>query len=171
MSANHKPTESSDTTKHAEYWLNFAAASISLLAVVVVSGFFLDDGDTPILVASMGASAALLFALPHSRLSQPYPFVAGHLVSVLVGVTCARYIPDQAIAVALAVGLALICMQYLRCFHPPGGAAAVIAVVGGESIHSLGYYFVLMPVGLNVLLMLLMAILLNRLIPRRRYPT
>ncbi len=155
---------------HGERWLACMAALLSLLMVAAVSAFFLSGKDVPIVVASMGASAVLLFAVPHSRFSQPWSLVGGHLISAFVGVTCAQWIPDQALAVAAAGALALLCMLYLRCLHPPGGAAAVTAVIGGSEIESLGYLFVVMPVALNVVLMLLMALLVNNLIPGRRYP-
>ena len=159
-----------DGLGHGERLIACVAAFVSILIVAAVSAFFLSGKDVPIMAASMGASAVLLFAVPHSRFSQPWPFVGGHLVSALVGVTCAQWIPDQVVAVAVASALALGLMLYLRCLHPPGGAAAVVAVIGGSEIQSLGYAFVLMPVALNVVLMLLIALLLNNLLPNRRYP-
>jgi len=155
---------------HGERWLACAAVFISILAVAGISSLFLSGKDVPIMVASMGASAALLFAVPTSRFSQPWPLIGGHLIPALVGVTCAQWVPDQVLAVAMASALALIFMLYLRCLHPPGGAAAVIAVIGGSEIQSLGYSFILMPVALNVIFMLLMALLINNLLPSRRYP-
>jgi len=159
-----------ETPGHGERWLACGAAFIGILAVAGVSAFFLSGKDVPMMAASMGASAVLLYAVPHSRFSQPWPLVGGHLVSAFVGVSCAQWIPDQVTAVAAATALALVCMLYLRCLHPPGGAAAVIAVIGGNEIQSLGYAFVLMPVALNVVLMLLMALLINNVLPHRRYP-
>ena len=61
-------------------------------------------------------------------------------------------------------------MYYLRCIHPPGGATALTAVMGGESLHALGYQFVLTPVLLNALVILVVAVLVNYAFPWRRYP-
>ncbi len=127
------------------------------------------QGAVPIL-ASMGASAVLLFAVPHGPLSQPWPVAGGHLISAVVGVTCATFIPDTFVAAALAVGLAIGAMHYLRCIHPPGGATALVAVVGGAEIQSLGYGFVITPVFLNVLVILATAIAFNYPFGWRRYP-
>lgn len=121
-------------------------------------------------VASMGASAVLLFASPHGQLSQPWPVLAGHGLSALIGVTCARFIGDPHLAMACAVGLAIGAMHQLKCIHPPGGATAFTAVMGGESIQDLGFSFVLFPVLTNALAMVLLAFVLNYVFPWRRYP-
>ena len=72
-----------------------------------------------VLVASMGASAVLLFAVPHGLMSQPWNVIGGHLISALIGMLVHRLIADVALASALAVGLAISAMYYLRCLHPP----------------------------------------------------
>ncbi len=160
-----------DTLRHKEHWLTSGAVLITILIVASISAYFLDGKDVPIMAASMGASAVLLFAVPNSRFSQPWPFIGGHLISAFIGVSCAQWIPDQIVAVSTASALALLFMHYLRCLHPPGGAAAVMAVVGGSELQSLGYSFVLLPVALNVIVMLILALLINNLILKQRYPT
>lgn len=118
----------------------------------------------------MGASAVLVFAVPHGTLSQPWPVIAGHIVSALIGVSLAHLIPNVYIAAPLAVGLAVGAMHYLRCIHPPGGATALAAVVGGTEIHDLGYAFVVTPVAINVIVLVWVAIAFNYFFPWRRYP-
>jgi CBS domain-containing membrane protein len=103
-------------------------------------------------------------------MSQPWPLFGGQLVSVLIGVACAQWIPQMVIASALAVSGAIAAMRYLRCLHPPGGASALIAVVGGPQIHSLGFSYALVPVAINVLVMLLVSMVLYRVILHRPYP-
>ncbi len=154
----------------SEIFLSSLGAIIGIGLVTWVSHYFVGDAGLPFVVASMGAAAVLLYAAPHSTLTQPWPFVGGHLVSAIVGVTCAQWIPDLFLASALAVGLAIFVMHELNCLHPPGGAAALVAVIGGEQIQSLGYLYVLMPVGLNVLIMAL-AVWLTRLILAKRRKT
>jgi len=61
-------------------------------------------------------------------------------------------------------------MQNLRCLHPPGGAMALLPLLGGAGVHELGYRFVLEPVGLNVLILLALGFMINNLLPGRRYP-
>jgi hypothetical protein len=96
--------------------------------------------------------------------------LGGHLASALVGVSCARLIPDTLLAAAVAVALAIGVMHYLRCIHPPGGATALSAVVGGAGVHELGYQFVLTPVLFNVLVIFTVAVLFNYPFAWRRYP-
>jgi CBS domain-containing membrane protein len=120
-------------------------------------------------VAPMGASAVLLFAVPSSPLAQPWSIVGGNLVAALIGVTCAQQISDVPLASAAAAGLAIGAMFPLRCLHPPSGAVALTAVLGGPAVTSLGYRFVLWPVLANSLLLLMAALVFN-IAARRRYP-
>ena len=121
------------------------------------------------LIAPMGASAVLLFALPASPLAQPWSIIGGNLVSAAVGVTCAHLIADPTLAASVAIAIAIGAMLALRCLHPPSGAVALTAVLGGASIHALGYSFLLAPVGLNSALLLGIALLYNNA-TRHRYP-
>jgi len=118
----------------------------------------------------MGASAVLVFAVPHGKLSQPWPLVGGNLISAVVGVSCYKLIPDPFIAAGLAVGLAIGSMHLLGCIHPPGGATALAAVIGGPAINNLGYGYVISPILLNVTIIFIAAILFNSVFPWRRYP-
>jgi len=123
-----------------------------------------------LVVASMGASAVLVFAVPHGALSQPWPVIGGHLISAFIGVSAALLVPQPALAGPLAVGIAILAMHYARCLHPPGGATALAAVIGGDAIRSLGYSYLLAPVLSNVLLLLLAGIAFNYPFRWRRYP-
>jgi hypothetical protein len=159
-----------DRTGHLEKWLSVAGGLAGLLAVMLISQAELGLGGSASLVASMGASAVLLFAVPHGPLSQPWPVFGGHLVSACIGVACAKLAVQPLLTAAAAVALAIGAMHYLRCMHPPGGATALTAVVGGDAVHSLGFHFVVTPVLLNVLTILLVALLFNYPFPWRRYP-
>lgn len=123
----------------------------------------------PLLMAPVGASAVLLFAVPASPLAQPWALLAGNITAALIGVTCAQQIPDPLLASACAMAGAFGLMSLLRCIHPPSGAVALTAVLGGPAITNLGYEFVMAPVGLNSLLLLGIAILYNNA-TRRTYP-
>jgi CBS domain-containing membrane protein len=109
--------------------------------------------DSPVLVAPIGASAVLLFAVPASPLAQPWSIIGGNTISALVGVLVASVIPDPMLAGAVAVALAIATMSVTRCLHPPGGAAALTAVLGGPAVTALGFEFALFPVAVNSLLL------------------
>jgi CBS-domain-containing membrane protein len=118
----------------------------------------------------MGSTAAMLFAVPHGALSQPWPLLGGHLVSGLIGIACLLYVPDPLLAASLATGLAIGAMHYLRCIHPPAGATALAAALGNDAVRAMGFGFVVAPLMLNVLIILIAAIAFNALFPWRRYP-
>lgn len=126
-------------------------------------------GFNPWFVAPMGASAVLLFAVPSSPLAQPWSIIGGNLLAALVGVACARWIPDPGLAAATAVAVAIALMFQFRCVHPPSGAVAITAVFGGPAVSALGFGFVVVPVLFNSMLLLLMALAFNNL-SQRRYP-
>jgi CBS domain-containing membrane protein len=154
---------------HTEKLVSALGGFAGIVSILLITGHFVGSASA-LIVASMGASAVLLFAVPHGALSQPWPVLGGHVLSACIGVTCARLIPQPFLAASLAVGLAIGVMYYLRCIHPPGGATALSAVVGGESVHALGYQFVITPVLLNALIILAVALLFNYLFAWRRYP-
>ena len=155
---------------HAERAISIAGGVIAIYLLIWLERGILGETGAAMLVASMGASAVLLFAVPHGALSQPWPVVAGHVVSALIGVTCAKFVADAMLAAALAVGLAIGAMHYLRAIHPPGGATALTAVIGGPAVSALGYGFVVTPVLMNASVMVALAVALNALFAWRRYP-
>jgi CBS-domain-containing membrane protein len=155
---------------HREKLISAVGGFVGILLVLLVSGRVLDFHGATLVVASMGASAVLLFATPHSALSQPWSLLGGHLISAAIGVACARFLPNPFYAGALAVALSIGAMHYLRCLHPPGGATALVAVLGGEPVRALGFGFLVTPVLANVTIILLVAVAANYLFPWRRYP-
>ena len=158
------------TVSHRERVITSFGGFCGILGVYFVSETILGAQGAAMIVASMGASAVLLFAVPHSALAQPWNVVGGHVASAIVGVSCAKIIPDLLLAAALSVACAIAAMHYLRCIHPPGGATALTAVIGGPAVHTLGYGFVLQPVLLNALVILGIAIVFNALFDYYRYP-
>lgn len=123
----------------------------------------------PLLIAPLGASTVLVFGVPASPLAQPYSVVAGNVVAALVGVTTARAVPDPYVAGALAVSVTIALTSWLGCLHPPAGAVALTAVIGGPAITAEGYRFALVPVALSSLLLVAAGIAFNNL-ARRSYP-
>lgn len=132
-------------------------------------GIIGDVGVTAWLVAPMGASAVLLFAVPSSPLAQPWPVIGGNLTAALIGVTCAKLFAAPLVAAALAISLAIGVMFLLRCVHPPSGAVALTMVLGGPLVQEAGYSFVFVPVMLNSLIIAGVAVFYNNAVGRR-YP-
>ncbi len=156
---------------HAPWSHRLLAGAAIILSIALTAWVTsLTTGHTPLIVASMGAAALLMFGLPSSPLSQPWPLIAGHLVSSAVGVACARWIPDPFLASGCAVAGALLAMSWLRCLHPPGGAIALTAVIGGPQVHALGFSFVVLPVGVNACILVVIGVLLHRMLPGKVYP-
>ena len=155
-----------------EHWISATGGLVGILAVLWASHLLLGSGEGgALIIASMGASAVLLFAAPHGALSQPWPVLGGHLVSALIGVACARWLGGEPmLAASLAVALSIAAMYSLRCLHPPGGATALYAVLGGESVHAMGYGYLFSPVLLNVVVLLAVAVAFNYPFAWRRYP-
>ncbi|MDN3556588.1 HPP family protein [Halomonas maura] len=123
-----------------------------------------------LIVGSFGATSVLIYAAPESPFAQPRNVLVGSLLSALLGVACFQLLGATPLAAALAVSLSVLAMQLTHTVHPPGAAAALVAVIGGPDIHALGWWFPLMPVGLGCTVMVLVAILVNNLARHRRYP-
>lgn len=156
---------------HHEKIISAVGGCVGIFVIFIVSNWFVGLEAAVYIVPSMGASAVLLFAVPHSPLSQPWNVFGGHTISAAVGVLCAQFIPIESIAAAASVGLAIGAMYYARCIHPPGGATALAAVVGGTQIHALGFEYIMTPVLLNTVAILIVALLFNYLFKWRRYPS
>lgn len=151
-----------------------ARASLGALVGILLTGFASklalgSEVNLPLLIAPMGASAVLLFAAPSSPLAQPWSILGGNLVSAFIGVTAALLIEDPLVAASLAIALSIGAMLMLNCLHPPSGAVALTAVLGGSAIHDAGYWFLLSPVGLNSALILGTALAFNNM-TGRAYP-
>ena len=123
-----------------------------------------------LIVVSMAASATLLYATPHSPLSQPWNLVGGHIVSALAGLACSALIPEPTLAAGAAVGLAILLMQFLSCLHPPSAATALMMVLGSSQFHQMQWEWALSIVTINAGVSLLLALTINNLLPGRRYP-
>jgi len=123
-----------------------------------------------LMVGSFGATSVLLYAAPESPLAQPRNVLFGNLLSALCGVLVWKLLGDSWIAAAVAVSTSILLMQMTHTLHPPGGATALIAVIGSGELHTLGWSYAFFPVATGCLLMLLIAVLINNLARHRRYP-
>ncbi len=141
-----------------EFIISIIGAFVGVLIATFFSNTILRADGLPLILASTGASAILMFSLPFSPVSQPWNLVGGHMVSAFVGVSCYFLVPNELFAASLSVPLSMLFMHYLRCMHPPGGATAITAVIGGANVHALGYAFVVVPVAINAIILLSIAV-------------
>jgi CBS-domain-containing membrane protein len=165
-------TKSPPAVKLTEILWSWAGGFLGVAVVALIHySLFTDEGDYLMIIGSFGASAVLIFGAIKSPLAQPRNLVGGHVISALIGVFFFKVFHDQMwLAASLAVATAIAAMHVTKTLHPPGGATALIAVTGGAKVHSLGYLYALMPVGLGVLIMLAVALLFNNIPKGRRYP-
>ena len=154
-----------------EIFWSWLTSFLGIAAVAGVENLFLAGTDLTLMIGSFGASAVLIYGAIHSPLAQPRNLIGGHLVSALIGVACWKLLHAHPwLAQSLAVSLAIAAMHATRTLHPPGGATALIAVVGSDDLHARGFGYVLLPVGLGAAILLAVAVLANNLSKTRRYP-
>lgn len=149
-------------------WLG---AFLGIFAIAYINYQFLTGTALVLVIGSFGASAVLIYGAIKSPLAQPRNLLGGHVFSALIGVSVYKLLPDAPwLAAPLAVATAIAVMHATRTLHPPGGATALIAVIGGAKIHSLGYWYALAPAGLGAVIMLAVALLVNNIPKTRSYP-
>jgi CBS-domain-containing membrane protein len=136
-----------------------------------LSARYFEPRELSLLIGSFGASAVLVYGAIKSPLAQPRNLVGGHVISGLIGVACWQAFGSTLwVAAALAVSLAIVAMLATKTLHPPGGATALIAVIGGDKVHALGFLYAFIPAGAGAVVLLLVALLVNNLSRNRKYP-
>ena len=161
--------------KPADLWWAFLGSFLGISTIGLMGEYLrgLAHTDKVFLIGSFGASAVLVYAAANSPLAQPRNVVGGHLLGALVGVTTARLVgaPELLwLGAALAVSFSIVAMIVTKTLHPPGGATALLAVIGSERIRAMGYAYVLFPVLAGVLILVGIALVVNNIPPRRCYP-
>lgn len=155
----------------AEILWSWLGAFLGIGTVAAVEQAFLAGTDHLLVIGSLGASAVLVYGAPRSPLAQPRNLVGGHMLSALIGVLCFQVLhPIPGLAEGVAVASAVALMHWTRTLHPPGGATALIAVIGSDELHALGYLYVLAPAGLGAVILLVVGLLVNNASANRRYP-
>ena len=150
---------------------SFGGAFLGMLVLALVNIEVWGRHEQGLLLGSFGASAMLVFGAPHAPFAQPRNVIGGHMISALMGVFVQQFFGAEPwLASALAVAFAVSAMHVTATLHPPGGATALIAVVGSPELKQFGYEYALYPVGLSVVAMVLVGVLYNNLCKRRRYP-
>ena len=155
----------------SEILWSWAGAFLGITPVAVFHYNFFSGSDFVYIIGSFGASAVLIYGAVRSPLAQPRNLAGGHLLSAVIGVISYKlFYPFPWFAAAFSVATAIAVMHATQTLHPPGGATALIAVIGSEKIHELGFWYVFTPVGTGVLIMLIVALIINNLSKNRRYP-
>lgn len=154
-----------------QFW-SFLGAFVGIGTIAYYQTHFLTREENIFLIGSFGASSVLVYGAIQSPLAQPRNLVGGHVISAIVGVIMFKVFPDIFwLAASLSVAFSIVLMQVTKTLHPPGGATALIAVIGTEKIKALGFWYVISPVLSGSLILLLVALVFNNMTKNRVYPT
>lgn len=156
---------------YKEYFWSFIGSFVGIGSIGLIQTFFFNQIENIFLIGSFGASSVLIYGAIQSPLAQPRNLIGGHFISACIGVTIYKLFPEIVwITAPLAVSLSIIAMQFTKTLHPPGGATALIAIIGTEKIKALGYLYVLFPVLSGSLILLIVALFFNNITSFRNYP-
>ncbi len=155
----------------SEIMWSWIGAFCGILPLAFLNYNLFENTDFVFIVGSFGASAVLIYGAVKSPLAQPRNLIGGHIISAIIGVATYKFFGNHLwFASAFSVATAIAVMHAAKTLHPPGGATALIAVIGSQKIHALGFYYVVMPIGVGAVIMLIIALLINNLCKSRRYP-
>lgn len=154
-----------------EIFWSWVGAFVGIGFIAFANFHIFNKQDLMLIIGSFGASAVLIYGAIKSPLAQPRNLIGGHVLSALVGVASYQlFRPELWLASAVAVATAIAVMHSTKTLHPPGGATALIAVIGGDKVHALGFFYALVPAGGGALIMLVIALIVNNIPKSRRYP-
>jgi CBS domain-containing membrane protein len=154
---------------HEHIW-TFIGSFVGIALIGFLNRELLSVSDNLFLVGSFGATSVLIYGVINSPLAQPRNLIGGHILSAIIGVTVAMLIKEVWLAAAVAVSLSIVVMQVTKTLHPPGGATALIAIIGSEKIKAMGYFYVVSPILTGVTILLVVALIFNNITPNRSYP-
>ena len=155
----------------AEIIWSWIGSVIGVALCGYLSATYFEPRDLLLIIGSLGASAVLVYGAIKSPLAQPRNVLGGHIISALIGVACYKLFGGAIwMAAALGVSLALVAMLITKTLHPPGGATALIAVIGSKNVHDLGFLYAIFPAGASAVVLLLIALIVNNLAKDRKYP-
>lgn len=156
---------------YKELFWSFIGAFIGIGLIAFFQSHLVNKDENVFLIASFGASSVLIYGAIQSPLAQPRNLIGGHLISAIIGVTIYKILPEVIwLTAPLSVALSIVAMQITKTLHPPGGATALIAVIGSEKIKILGYFYVLSPVLTGSLVLFIVALIFNNIPRHRKYP-
>ncbi|MDI6801112.1 MAG: HPP family protein [Thermodesulfovibrionales bacterium] len=154
----------------SEVFWSWLGGLIGIGVCAYLSSRYFEPRDLTLIIGSFGASAVLVYGAIKSPFAQPRNLIGGHIISAVMGVAFYQLFGQTWIAASLSVSFAIAAMLITKTLHPPGGATALIAVIGGEKIHNLGFLYVFIPAGLGAVILLVVALVVNNLAKNRKYP-
>jgi CBS-domain-containing membrane protein len=164
-------TKSPPAVSFSEIIWSWIGAFLGIASVAFINYNIFKGTDFVMIIGSFGASAVLIYGAIRSPLAQPRNLIGGHFISAIIGVTAYNLLHNHIwVAAAVAVATAIAVMHVTKTLHPPGGATALIAVIGSQKIHHLGYLYAIIPAGSGAVIMLAVALLINNIPKSRRYP-
>lgn len=154
-----------------EILLSWIGAFLGIAPLAIINSHLFTGTDLVMIIGSFGASAVLIYGAIRSPLAQPRNLMGGHIFSAVIGVAAYNILGHHLwLAAPVSVATAIAFMHATKTLHPPGGATALIAVIGGQRIHDLGYLYAIIPVGTGAMIMLVVALLINNIPKGQRYP-
>jgi CBS-domain-containing membrane protein len=155
----------------SEIFWSWLGSLIGIGLITYLDSVLFQSSEIVLLIGPAGASAVLVFGATRSPLAQPRNLVGGHVISAIIGVMASKLFGSSLVlASAVAVSTSIAIMHLTKTLHPPGGATALIAVIGGEKIRQMGLLYVVFPAALSSMILLIVAVLFNNMINSRRYP-
>ena len=141
-------------------------AGLSASIMIAILGFLSFETSTGyFLMISFGATALIVFVLHDKEFAQPGNIFFGHLLGIVIGILFNNFFGVSFITLGLSVGLTLTLMMYFKVVHPPAAANPLIALFGDVS-----FEYILFPVIAGSILIILIAVIINKLILKRNYP-
>lgn len=164
-------TQSPPAVSFSEIIWSWIGAFLGIALVALINYNIFNETDLVMIIGSFGASAVLIYGAIRSPLAQPRNLIGGHVISAVIGVTTYNLLNSHMwLASSIAVATAIAVMHATKTLHPPGGATALIAVIGSQEIHNLGYFYAIIPAGMGAMIMLVVALLINNIPKSRSYP-
>ena len=146
---------------------SFLAGFFSIITISVLTILTYKTEYGIFLLASFGSSMVLLYGYPESPFAQPKNVFFGHLVTASVGLFFLKFFPIPIyILIPLAVGFAVALMIFLNVTHPPAGGNPIIVIIGSVSLD-----YLLSPVITGSIIIIIFAIIINRFILKKSYPS
>ncbi len=146
---------------------SFVAGLFSIITIGILTLLTYKTEYGIFLIASFGSSMVLLYGYPESPFAQPKNVFFGHVLTTIVGMIFLYFIPlPLYLTIPLAVGFGVGLMILFNVTHPPAGGNPIIVIMGSVSVD-----YLLTPVISGSIIILIFAIIINRLILKKNYPS
>ena len=139
--------------KFRRYWFRYVVQCLIATVVMLSALLILDEVQQTALIASLGASSFIAFAMPHIHSSQPRYLLGSYAIGTIVGCSMSLlagwlslYDISQPhtldiVCAALAVGFAIFIMVITDTEHPPAAALALGYVLNDWNLLTMAVVF------------------------------